>query len=89
MFEVQDKLCDWNTGVWELDTMAHETVCKRSDRAPTIRLGAEELGAVFLGGVKPSTLARAGRVEELVYGALDQADRTFGTTLAPWSPEEW
>lgn len=89
VFEVQDKLCDWNTGVWELDTMAHETVCKRSDRAPTIRFGAEELGAVFLGGVKPSTLARAGRVEELVYGALDQADRTFGTTLAPWSPEEW
>ena len=40
----------------------------------------ESLGSAYLGGFSLGELARAGRVEELVEGALDRADRLF---LAP------
>lgn len=48
-----------------------------------IRLGAEELGAVALGGVAPSALARAGRVAEERPGALALADALFRAERAP------
>ncbi len=48
-----------------------------------LRLGVTELGALFLGGVASSTLAAAGRVEELRAGSLDRADALLATSPAP------
>jgi predicted acetyltransferase len=44
---------------------------------PVIHLGVHELGAIFLGGVRPSVLARAGRVTPSVPRAIELADRMF------------
>ncbi|WP_164863473.1 GNAT family N-acetyltransferase [Agromyces sp. LHK192] len=46
-----------------------------------IRLSVNELGAILLGDVRPSTLARAGRVVDA--GAVELADRMFATSKAP------
>lgn len=47
-------------------------------------LGLSPLGAIFLGGCRPSTLAAAGRVEEIRAGALARADAAFAGPLLPF-----
>ncbi|MCD2442945.1 GNAT family N-acetyltransferase [Agromyces sp. SYSU K20354] len=50
---------------------------------PGIRLGVHELGAIFLGGVRPSVLARAGRLTLSAPRTAELADRMF---LGPRTP---
>ncbi len=57
-------------------------VTATSDPADLV-LGAEELGAVALGGVAPSVLARTGRITEVRPGALAAADALFRAERAP------
>ena len=52
--------------------------------APDLALDIADLAACYLGAVRPSELARAGRVRELIPGALARADRCFGAERAPW-----
>lgn len=54
-----------------------------TDRPADVVLGAEELGAVALGGVAPSVLARVGRVREERADALAMADALFRSEVAP------
>jgi predicted acetyltransferase len=49
-----------------------------------LALGVADLGALYLGGVSATTLARAGRVEERSSGALRAADAFFASATAPW-----
>jgi predicted acetyltransferase len=49
-----------------------------------LALGLADLGAIYLGGIAPSTLAAAGRVTELQPGALATADRVFASSVAPF-----
>lgn len=72
--------CHWNEGRW---TSRGE----RTRAEPELRLDVRELGSVYLGGFTFGQLARAGRVEELVPGAIAQADALFVTDRAPWCPE--
>lgn len=51
--------------------------------ARVIRLGVGELGAIYLGGVHPSVLARAGRISELSPHSIELADRMFSAQRAP------
>jgi hypothetical protein len=43
-----------------------------------------DLGAMYLGGVSPSTLAAAGRVNEVGPGVLAAADRVFASPVTPF-----
>ena len=47
-----------------------EASCHRTDAPPELVFGVGALGAISLGGVAASALARAGQIEELVPGAL-------------------
>ena len=49
----------------------------------SIRLGVGELGAIYLGGVHPSVLARAGRITEHAPGSIAAADAMFTAQRAP------
>jgi predicted acetyltransferase len=66
----------------ESDATGSGTVTPTSSPAD-LTLGAEELGAIALGGVRPSTLDRAGRITEDRPGALAVADALFTTTRDP------
>jgi predicted acetyltransferase len=77
---VVDPFCPWNEGSYRLDG---STTTER----PDLHLAVRDLGAAFLGGFTFAELARAGRVEERVSGAIHRADAAFRTDRAPWCPE--
>lgn len=66
----------------EADAAGVGTVGITDDPADVV-LGAEELGAMALGGVAPSVLARSGRIAEARPGALAVADALFRAERAP------
>lgn len=88
VFEVADSSWPSNEGRWRLSSRDATTV-ERTDDPADLRLTIEELGAVYLGGATFSALARGGRVEEAVPGALVRADALFVTDRAPWCPEDF
>ena len=81
--EVADALCPWNEGVWELGPEG----AARAPNEPELRLDVSALGSVYLGGFTFGELARAGRIEVLVDGAVDRADTLFRADRYPWCPE--
>ena len=81
--EVADELCEWNAGVWALGPEG----AAPSTGEPELRFDVSALGSVYLGGFTFGELARAGRVEVLVDGALDRADTLFRADRYPWCPE--
>jgi len=56
---------------------------KKGEKADLV-LGLADLGAIYLGGVRPSELAAAGRVSEVRPGALARADQAFAAPVAPF-----
>ena len=58
-------------------------------RGPDIALGPCELGSILLGGVAPSALGRAGRIDELTPGALAAADAFFSAGRPPYCSTEF
>jgi predicted acetyltransferase len=54
------------------------------DDADAVSLGVRELSSIYLGGVSPVTLARAGRIVELTPGAAAVVERSFRATTTPW-----
>jgi predicted acetyltransferase len=81
--DVTDELCPWNAGTWEVGPEG----ASRTNRAPELGLDVSALGSAYLGGFTFGQLARAGRIEELVEGALDRADTLFRAERYPWCPE--
>ncbi len=86
-FELRDAFRAQNAGRYELHVAEGHGEAERSDAQPDLSLDVADLGAVYLGGVRPSVLARAGRIAEHVPGALTRADRLFATERAPWCPQ--
>ncbi len=63
VFEVDDSFLDGVGGRFELEGGPDGAVCRRTDATPTVRLGIEALGALYLGAGNVDQLARAGRIE--------------------------
>jgi predicted acetyltransferase len=72
-------------GRWVLEAGPDGASCRAAlgHEAADLRLGATELGAIYLGGVLASELAAAGRVDELRDGSLDQVDALLAARPAP------
>jgi len=83
-FEVRDAARERTAGRFELQGSRTGASCKRAKRKADLTLDIRDLGAIYLGGVKASTLARAGRIEENTKGALTRADLLFASERAPW-----
>jgi predicted acetyltransferase len=88
VLEVTDAFCPWNAGRWRLVASGESglaaAILERTDTPADLAVDATDLGAAYLGAFRPSELARAGRVEELVPGALRRADAIFASDRAPW-----
>ncbi|EMD24627.1 GNAT family N-acetyltransferase [Amycolatopsis azurea] len=84
VFGVRDTFCPWNTGNWRLatDAAGNAEVTKVED-APDLELDVIDLGAIFLGGTRPSTLSAAGRIKERTAGAVSRATAAFATDREP------
>jgi predicted acetyltransferase len=84
VLELVDDFRPEHNGGWLVDGGRDGGTCTRTDRDPDLRLSAADLGAIYLGGVPISTLAAAGRVQELTTGAVARADRMFLVHPSPW-----
>ena len=84
VLDVEDPLLPELGGLFELRVEGGVAECRRTRSDPDLRLSAEALGAVYLGGVSFSALAQAGRVRELRPQALARADSLFLWSPAPW-----
>jgi predicted acetyltransferase len=82
--EVRDPFRPAGEGRYAVDGGPDGAACTPTTDEPDLALGVTELGALYLGGVSATTLARAGRVEERAAGALRAADAFFASTPAPW-----
>jgi predicted acetyltransferase len=82
IFAVDDPLCRWNTGSWQLDTTGSSVSVTRTGTATEVTLTPSDLAAIYLGGFTLAQLARAGRVEPSA--ALERMDAMFHTNIAPY-----
>ena len=82
--ELTDPFLPANEGRWSIAGSGDGAEVRRTDADADLALSAPELGALYLGGVSATTLQRADRIEELVPGAIERADRFFASTPAPW-----
>ncbi len=83
---VRDPFMPENGGSYRLEARAGSAACRRCSDEPDLELGIDALSAVYLGGHRPSTLARAGSVRGAA-DALATADRLFAWAPLPWCPE--
>lgn len=86
VLEVEDRLCPWNQGRYELEAGLDGATVKRSRSAADLAMSVADLAACYMGSVRPSALAQVGRVEERTPGSAARADAMFATRLAPWCP---
>ena len=86
VLEVDDRFCPWNHGRYELEGGPEGARVRRSGAAADLVMPAADLAACYMGAVRPSALAQAGRVQERAPGAAAQADAMFAARLAPWCP---
>ena len=88
VLDVTDPFGPWAAGRFDLTVEGGKATCRPTDASPDVTLGADALGAVYLGDVSPSVLARAGRAEGAPE-ALRLADALFRWHTAPWCIDEF
>jgi predicted acetyltransferase len=85
VLEIRDEQRPANAGRYRIGGDGVE----RTDGAADLQLDVCELASAYLGAFSFERLAHAGRVEQLVPGALARASALFRTPLPPWCPEEF
>ncbi len=73
-----------NSGSYALEAGPDGARCQRTSAQPDVSLDVAALGALYLGGVRTSTLAQARRIHELRPGALRRVDALFASDVTPW-----
>jgi predicted acetyltransferase len=86
VLEVRDRFLPERGGVFALEAQGGKGECVPSRARPELSLPAEALGALVLGGNRPSDLWRAGLLEGTAE-AVRRADALLGWDPAPWCPE--
>ena len=82
--EITDRFRPAQTGCYRVEGDGSGAHAARVDAAPDLVLDVAALGSLYLGSARASVLARAGRVRECRPGALDRADRFFGSDVEPF-----
>jgi predicted acetyltransferase len=90
VLDVEDAFRPSGSGRYRLTVDGGEAACERLPEGAgpgvDLRLGIAELGAMLLGGVSATTLARAHRIGECRPGAVALADALFGADRLPSCP---
>jgi len=82
--EVGDPFRPEAAGTWVLEGGPDGAACARGPGPADLALDARDLAAASLGGASLRLLAGAGRVRELVPGALARADAMFAAAPLPF-----
>jgi predicted acetyltransferase len=89
VLDVTDDFKPRNTGRYELVGGPDGAECRRTDADADLVMSVADLGALYLGGIGCTALARAGRVQERRPGALSAGDLLFVGAAAPWCATEF
>ncbi|MFI5698271.1 GNAT family N-acetyltransferase [Kribbella sp. NPDC051586] len=81
VLDVSDDL--FGSGRWRLDAAPDGATCAAVDHTADLSLGIAELGSLYLGGVRASELAYAGRIDEHTPGAISRLDAVLRPDRAP------
>lgn len=84
VLEVADSFRPALGGRYRLTGGPEGAECRRTSDDADLALSAADLGALYLGGVAATTLARAGRIAELRAGALARADVMLASNPLPF-----
>jgi predicted acetyltransferase len=83
VIDVRDEFRPANTGTYELTVEGGKGSCSPTDAEPEIACTVHVVGGTYFGGVSWGTLARPGRLEERVQGAVARTDAMFRSDVAP------
>jgi predicted acetyltransferase len=86
VLDVRDAVCPWNQRRFKLETDAGKASCTPTQSEPDLVIDVADLAAIYLGGNRLTTLADAGRVDEVKAGAVRRADAMFQGERTPWCP---
>ncbi|MGW7684429.1 GNAT family N-acetyltransferase [Kribbella sp. NPDC054772] len=81
VLDVSDDL--YGAGRWRLDAGPDGASCTAVSGSADLGLGVNELGSLYLGGVRASELASAGRIDEHTPGAVSRLDALLRPDRAP------
>lgn len=88
--EVQDDLCPWNAGRWQLQLDDTGGTCLPTGAPADLTLPIRTLGAAYLGSAGVlERLAWAGQVTEHTPGSLARLSRALSWPVEPWAPFVW
>lgn len=87
VLDVTDPFCPWNTGRYRLSGGPKGAECSPTRDSADLAIGATDLGAAYLGGIRLTEIAAAGRVTQARPGTLLAASRAFTADRAPWCPD--
>ncbi len=81
--ELIDAFCPAIGGRFELDGGPDGAVCRRTTAEPDLVMDIRDMGSLYLGGTRATTLTRARRIEERTAGAARRADVFFASDPPP------
>jgi predicted acetyltransferase len=85
VFAVTDRFCPWNEGRWRLRAGADGAAeVARTEAEADLACDTTDLASAYLGGIRLSALAAAGRVRELRPGAVLAASRAMAGDAEPY-----
>ncbi|MEE6296362.1 GNAT family N-acetyltransferase [Georgenia wangjunii] len=83
VLDVRDDQLPANAGRWHVRGGWEAASAERTEAPAHLALDVADLASAYLGGTSLAALAGAGRVRELVPGALARASAAFGWPVAP------
>ncbi len=86
---VVDELCDWNRGIYRIETEGSETEITRTSDEADLTLSVERLAQLLSGYASPGELARMELLDAPDRRVLATADALFRTVYRPFCQEEF
>jgi predicted acetyltransferase len=83
-FALDDALCPWNNGVWEISAEGGAALIGRSSREPDLTLSPRALAMLACGSASAALLARLGLLQVTEPRAVTTADALFRSEFAPY-----
>ena len=87
VLDVADSFMPDVAGRWRLTVEGGTGRVQATTDSADIKMEIADLAAVYMGGIKFTSLGRAGRTEELSAGARMRADAMFASAVPAWCPE--
>jgi predicted acetyltransferase len=83
-FEIQDDLCPWNNGRWQLETAGNQNRIRETTDNPDVTMPISTLAMLLFGQISATEAARMGRLDVRDTGALCTWDHVMHTKYRPF-----